>query len=118
MGKYTDYLKDQKIKSVEDKYKKLYSGEFTLVLARLLQNKDFRFFLSDLFGFTNPFTSSFEEKGNLASYNSGKQAVGLKVFNDLMAVNPESFLQLMKEEQARKEIYDNMLREALDDDSK
>lgn len=118
MGKYTDYLKEQKIDAVNKKYQQAYSGELTLVLSRLLQNKDFRFFISDLMGYTNPFQSSFEEKGNVSAFNSGKQAVGLKVFNDIMAVDPDAFLQLMKEEQARKRIHDKIMEEALNDNSK
>lgn len=118
MGKYTDYLKEQKIDAVNKKYQEAYSGELTLVLSRLLQNKDFRFFLSDLIGYTNPFQSAFEEKGNVAAFNSGKQSVGLKIFNDIMAVDPDAFLQLMKEEQARKKIHDSMMKEALDDNTK
>jgi hypothetical protein len=84
----------------------------------LLNDKDFRFYIADLLGFTNPFKTSFEEKGNVSSFNAGKQAVGLKIFNDIMAISPESFLKLMKEERARKENYDAMVKEVIDGNSK
>lgn len=118
MAKYTEWLKDKKIKEANEKYQKMYSGELTLALTRLLQQKDFRLFLADLIGYTNPFESAFEEKGNLSSFNMGKQAVGLKIFNDMMAIDPSSFMTMMKEERARKEFYDNTIKEALDDNAK
>ena len=118
MAKYTEWLKDKKIEEATKKYQQMYSGELTLALARLLQQKDFRLFLSDLIGFTKPFDSAFEEKGNLSSFNMGKQAVGLKIFNDMMAVDPQSFMAMMKEEKARTEFRDKIIEEALDDNSK
>lgn len=118
MAKYTEWLKDKKIEEANKKYQQVYSGELTLALVRLLQQKDFRLFLSDLIGFTKPFDSAFEEKGNLSSFNMGKQAVGLKIFNDMMAVDPQSFMAMMKEEKARTEFRDKIIEEALDDNSK
>lgn len=118
MAKYTEWLKEQKIEKANELYKQQYSGALTLALSRLLKQKDFRFFLSDLIGYTKPFDSAFEEKGNLSSFNMGKQAVGLKIFNDMMAIDPDSFMTMMKEERARKEFYDNTIKEALDDNAK
>lgn len=118
MAKYTEWLKDKKVEEANKKYQQLYSGELTLSLTRLLQQKDFRLFLSDLIGFTKPFNSAFEEKGNLSSYNLGKQAVGLKIFNDIMAVDPQAFMTMMKEEKARAEFRDKIVKEAMDDNSK
>lgn len=118
MAKYTEWLKDKKIEEANKKYQKMYSGELTLALTRLLQQKDFRLFLSDLIGYTKPFDSAFEEKGNLSSFNMGKQAVGLKIFNDMMAVDPQAFMTMMKEEKIRTEFRDKVLEEALDDNSK
>ena len=118
MAKYTEWLKDKKIEEANKKYQDLYSGEMTLALTRLLQLKDFRLFLADLIGYTKPFDTAFEEKGNLSSFNMGKQAVGLKIFNDMMAVDPQSFMTMMKEEKARTEFKNKMLEEALDDNSK
>lgn len=116
MGKYLDAKKERQIQLADDKYKKIYSGELTLVLSRLLKDKDFRFYLSDLIGYTNPFQTSFDEKGNVSSFNAGKQSVGLRIFNDIMSVNPDAFIQLMKEEAFRKQAKDKLLQEMTDGD--
>lgn len=118
MAKYTDYLKQQKIDAANKEYIDKYSNEMALALSRLLKNKDFRFFISDLIGYTNPFQSSFDEKGNVSSFKAGKQSVGLKVFNDIIAISPSSFIDLINEEQMRKKYKDSMLEEAINGDSK
>lgn len=118
MKKYTDYLRDQKEREAEERYRARYSNEYALVLTRLLKNKDFRFFLSDLFGFTKPFESSFDEKGNVSSFNAGKQQIGLKIFKDILAIDPEFFTIMMKEETARSDFKNNFLKEAINGDTK
>ena len=114
MGKYLEAQKERQIKAANEKYEKLYAGEMTLVLSRLLKNKDFRFYISDLLGFTNPFKSPFDEKGNVSAFNAGKQSVGLRLFNDIISVDPDSFMQLMKEEALRKETKESIVKEAMD----
>ena len=114
MGKYLDTIKERRKQEAHDKYEKLYSGELTLALSRLLKDKDFRFYLSDIIGYTNPFQTSFDEKGNVSSFNAGKQSVGLRIFNDIMSVNPDAFIQLMKEEAFRKQAKDKLLQEMTD----
>lgn len=114
MGKYLDAIKEKQRQAANSKYEKMYSGELTLVLSRLLKNKDFRFYLSDLIGYTNPFQTSFDEKGNVSSFNAGKQSVGLRIFNDIMAIDPDAFVQLMKEEAFRKQAKDKLLQEMTD----
>ena len=113
MGKYSDLRKEQQIKAANGRYEEAYSGEMALVLSRLLKNKDFRFYLSDLIGYTNPFQTSFDEKGNVSSFNAGKQSVGLRIFNDIISIDPEAFILLMKEEAFRKQAKEKMLEEAL-----
>lgn len=68
-------------------------------LTNLLKNKDFRFYMSELLGFCKTFESAFSEKGNVAAYNNGMQAVGQKIFNDIMSVDRESYIQMCKEEE-------------------
>lgn len=117
MGKYLEAQKERLVKAANEKYEKLYSGEMALVLSRLLKNKDFRFYISDLLGFTNPFKSPFDEKGNVSAFNAGKQSVGLRLFNDIISVDPDSFMQLMKEEASRKVAKDAIIKETMDGDN-
>lgn len=109
MGKYTDYRKAQELVEKQEMFAKEYQGKYELALYNLLQQEDFRFFIADLLGFSKTFTGVFDEKGNVASYNAGKQAVGLKIFNDIMSVSPNSFIQIQKEELARAKRRENIL---------
>lgn len=69
------------------------------VLANLLKSQEFRFYIAELLGFCKTFESAFNEKGNVAAYQNGMQAVGQKIFNDVMLVDPEAYLKMCKEEQ-------------------
>lgn len=109
MAKYTDYRKAQKEAERQEAFAKEYSEQYRLALYNLLQQKDFRFFVSDLLGFSKTFSGVFDEKGNVASFNAGKQAVGLKIFNDIIAVSPNSFIQIQKEELDRAKRRENIL---------
>lgn len=115
MGRYTDYLKEKQMDEAIKKYRDSYASDMQIALSNLLKQKDFRFFLSDILGYTNTFKSPFDEKGNLASFNAGKQAVGLKIFNDIISIEPNYFIMLTKEEGVRAKQKENIIKEALKD---
>ena len=109
MTKYTDYRKVQQEAEKQEAFAKEYTGQYRMALQSLLQLKEFRFFIADILGFAKTFSGVFDEKGNVASYNSGRQSVGLKIFNDIMSVSPNSFIQIQKEEQDRAKRRENIL---------
>lgn len=67
-------------------------------LQELLQQKNFRLYMAILLGYCKTFENAFDEKGNKAAFQNGKQAVGQKIFNDIMLINPEAYIQMCKEE--------------------
>lgn len=69
------------------------------VLSNLLKSQEFRFYIAELLGFCKTFESAFNEKGNVAAYQNGMQAVGQKIFNDIMLIDPEAYLKMCKEEE-------------------
>lgn len=69
------------------------------VLSNLLKSQEFRFYMAELLGFCKTFESAFNEKGNVAAYQNGMQAVGQKIFNDIMLISPEAYLLMCKEEE-------------------
>lgn len=73
-------------------------GRHNSALAALLQDKNFRFYAAELLGFCKTFESAFSEKGNVAAYQNGMQAVGQKIFNDIMLIDPSAYLKMCEEE--------------------
>lgn len=109
MAKYTEYRKAQEIAAKQEAFEKDYQSRYALALQNLLKQEEFRFFIADILGYAKTFSGVFDEKGNVASYNSGRQSVGLKIFNDILSVSPNSFIQIQKEEQERTKRKENML---------
>lgn len=118
MGKYTDYLKEKQIDNALKKYNDEHFSQMYIALSNLLKQKDFRLYISDIIGYSKPFETPFDEKGNLASFNAGKQSVGLRIFNDIMNVNPEYFVMLTKEESVRAKQKETFIKEAMKNASK
>lgn len=113
MGKYTDYLKEKQQEEAIQKYTDAYRSDMYRALSELLKLKAFRFYISDLIGYTKPFETPFDEKGNLASFNAGKQSVGLRIFNDIINIDPEYFVLMSKEEALRAKAKSDIIKEAL-----
>lgn len=109
MAKYTDYRKAQEEAKKQELFEKDYKDRYALALQNLLKQEEFRFFISDILGYAKTFSGVFDEKGNVASYNSGRQSVGLKIFNDILSVSPNAFIQIQKEEQERAKRKENIL---------
>lgn len=82
-----------------DKFKRMLEQRHTSALNNLLQNKDFRFYIAELLGVCKTFENAFDEKGNVAAFNNGKQAIGQKIFNDIMLVSPQAYITMCQEEQ-------------------
>lgn len=80
------------------KFQIMLHAEHDKFLAELVKNKAFRFYMCELLGYCKTFDNAFSEKGNVAAYNNGRQAVGQKIFNDITAINPEIYVQMCKEE--------------------
>jgi len=91
----------------------LMNAEHNKALLELTKLKSFRFYMAELIGFCGTFESAFDEKGNKAAFKNGKQEVGQKIFKDIMAVSPETYLQLCKEEGERVALKDKL---GVDDD--
>lgn len=79
-------------------FKEMLRGEHNKALTELVKLKSFRFYMSELLGFCKTFQNAFDEKGNVAAYNNGKQSAGQKIFEDIMSVSPETYIQMCKEE--------------------
>lgn len=92
----------------DKKFKELLQAEHAKALAELVKLKSFRFYAAELLGFCKTFDNAFSEKGNVASYNNGLQAVGQKIFKDIMATDPETYLKLCKEEAEYLSLQDTM----------
>lgn len=84
--------------SEENKFRQMLEGEHNKALAELVKNKAFRFYMSEMLGYCKTFSNAFSEKGNVAAYNNGLQAAGQKIFNDIMAISPETYITMCKEE--------------------
>lgn len=80
------------------KFQIMLQAEHDKALQELVKNKAFRFYMSELLGYCKTFDNAFSEKGNVAAYNNGRQAVGQKIFNDITSINPEIYVQMCKEE--------------------
>lgn len=83
----------------DDRFRVMLSAMHDAALKNLLKDKDFRFYMSELIGYCKTFENAFSEKGNVAAFNNGLQAAGQKIYNDIMLVSPESFIQMCKEEE-------------------
>lgn len=81
------------------KFQQLLEQKHTAALKNLLQNKDFRFYMAELLGVCKTFENAFDEKGNVAAFNNGKQAIGQKIFNDIMLISPQAYITMCQEEQ-------------------
>lgn len=90
------------------KFKQMLMARHNAALKNLLQNKDFRFYMSELLGVCKTFQNAFDEKGNVAAFNNGKQAIGQKIFEDIMLINPQSYITMCQEEQEILAQRDNM----------
>lgn len=100
-------FEDKEKKSLR-KFKQMLDQRHTHALTNLLKNKDFRFYMSELLGFCKTFENAFDEKGNVAAFNNGKQFIGQKIFNDIMLVNPNSYITMCKEEQEILSLRDQL----------
>ena len=81
------------------KFQKMLEQRHASALTNLLQNRDFRFYMAVLLGVCKTFENAFDEKGNVAAFNNGKQAIGQKIFNDIMLVSPQAYITMCQEEQ-------------------
>lgn len=84
--------------SENKQFKELLVAEHNKALAELVKNKSFRFYMAELLGFCKTFDNAFSEKGNVAAFNNGLQSAGQKIFNDIMAISPDTYIQMCKEE--------------------
>jgi hypothetical protein len=90
------------------KFHKMLEQKHNTALANLLQNKDFRFYMAELLGVCKTFENAFDEKGNVAAFNNGKQAIGQKIFNDIMLISPQAYITMCQEEQEILSMRDQM----------
>lgn len=90
---------ENKEKKGMEKFRNMLEHRHTTALKNLLQNRDFRFYMAELIGVCKTFENAFDEKGNVAAFNNGKQAIGQKIFNDIMLVSPQSYITMCEEEQ-------------------
>ena len=90
------------------KFQKMLEQKHTAALNNLLQNRDFRFYMAELLGICKTFENAFDEKGNVAAFNNGKQAIGQKIFNDIMLVSPQAYITMCEEEQEILSMRDQM----------
>jgi hypothetical protein len=81
------------------KFKQMLAQKHDTALTNLLQNKDFRFYMAELLGVCKTFENAFDEKGNVAAFNNGKQSIGQKIFNDIMLISPQAYITMCEEEQ-------------------
>lgn len=85
--------------SKDSRYRSILQSMHDNSLRKLLKNKDFRFYMSELIGYCKTFENAFSEKGNVAAFNNGLQAAGQKIYNDIMLISPESYIKMCKEEE-------------------
>lgn len=83
-------------------------NEHDKALQELVKNKAFRFYAAELMGYCKTFENAFDEKGNVAAFQNGKQAVGQKIFNDIMMVSPEAYVQMCKDENEKLALRNQM----------
>lgn len=81
-----------------NQFREMLQAEHSKALNELVKSKSFRFYMAELLGYCKTFKNAFSEKGNVAAYNNGLQAAGQKIFEDIMAISPETYIQMCKEE--------------------
>lgn len=93
------------------KFRAIVNAMHDKALSKLLQDKDFRFYMSELLGYCKTFENAFNEKGNVAAFNNGLQSAGQKIYEDIMLISPEAIITMCKEEQEilalRNQLKDN-----------
>ena len=99
---------DDKEKKGLAKFKRMLMQRHDDALKNLLQNRDFRFYMAELLGTCKTFENAFDEKGNVAAFNNGKQAIGQKIFNDIMLISPQAYITMCEEEQEILSLRDQM----------
>lgn len=82
----------------KDQFRDMLQAEHQKALNELVKSKSFRFYMAELLGYCKTFDNAFSEKGNVAAFNNGLQSAGQKIFNDIMAISPDTYIQMCKEE--------------------
>ena len=82
----------------KDQFRDMLQAEHANALTELVKSKSFRFYMAELLGYCKTFDNAFSEKGNVAAFNNGLQSAGQKIFNDIMAISPDTYIQMCKEE--------------------
>lgn len=89
---------NEKENAKKKKFLEFLEKRHNAVLFNLLKSQEFRFYMAELLGFCKTFESAFNEKGNVAAYQNGMQAVGQKIFNDIMLIDPSAYIKMCEEE--------------------
>lgn len=84
--------------SNKDQFRDMLQSEHQKALNELVKSKSFRFYMAELLGYCKTFDNAFSEKGNVAAFNNGLQSAGQKIFNDIMAISPDTYILMCKEE--------------------
>lgn len=98
--------------SNDEKFKEMLQGKKNQALAELVKNQNFRFYMAEILGFCRTFENAFDEKGNVAAFNNGRQSVGQKIFLDIMSADPEQYIVMCKEEAELLAMRDQMKKES------
>ena len=101
----------------KEQFKEMLRGEHNKALNELVKIKAFRFYMSELLGYCKTFENAFSEKGNVAAFNNGLQSAGQKIFEDIMSVSPETYIQMCKEEAEIMAIRDQNVEEEKEDNA-
>lgn len=88
----------EQMKEANKKFMLMLETKHNQALTHLLQDKEFRFYMAELLGFCKTFENAFSEKGNVAAFQNGMQAVGQKIFNDIMLTDPKMYIKMCEEE--------------------
>lgn len=92
------FEKEKEANKAQNRFLGLLAKKHDCALGNLLKNADFRFYMSELIGYCKTFENAFNEKGNVAAYQNGMQAVGQKIFNDIMLIDPQAYIVMCLEE--------------------
>ena len=101
----------------KEQFREMLRGEHNKALNELVKIKAFRFYMSELLGYCKTFENAFSEKGNVAAFNNGLQSAGQKIFEDIMSVSPETYIQMCKEEAEIMAIRDQNVKEEKEDNA-
>lgn len=80
-------------------------------LLKILDMPEGRRYLCDLMNRCGAFRAGFAEQATLL-FEEGKRAIGIEVFNEIIAVKPEKFIQIVKDYNAEFAV-DRKLNEEL-----